>query len=201
MGVGPADRVVLCASRFSERKGQHVLLHAWESCSEPGEVLVLCGSGHSAEDGFLERIRGMAEHWSGAGRVAVLESGVSRHEMKHCLAASDIAVQPSFYEGLGYSALEAMAAGVPCVLTDVDGFDTFARHGENAYVVPAENPALLAIGLRKMLDDGEFATSLLESAHDVANAYSIELNAQVLLEAVGFVQRSKGCLDGDETNA
>lgn len=62
-------------------------------------------------------------------------------------------VQPSRYEGLGLSALEAMGAGLPVVATHVGGVPEVVEDGVSGLLVPPRDPAALAVAVRSLLDD------------------------------------------------
>lgn len=76
-----------------------------------------------------------------------------RDDIQAILARSNIACLPSYREGLPKSLLEAMAAGLPIVTTDVPGCREAVRHGENGLLVPARDSASLAAALRLLIDD------------------------------------------------
>lgn len=76
-----------------------------------------------------------------------------RSDMNQLLSRADIACLPSYREGLPKSLLEAMAAGLPCVTTDVPGCREAVRHGDNGLLVPACDPQALAQALRQLIED------------------------------------------------
>jgi glycosyltransferase involved in cell wall biosynthesis len=76
-----------------------------------------------------------------------------RDDIPAILAQSQIACLPSYREGLPRSLLEAMAAGLPIVSTDVPGCREAVRPGENGLLVPARDSAALGAALRAMIED------------------------------------------------
>lgn len=155
-----ADRfVLLCPSRFSRRKGQLDLLDALERLPPAVVerlVVVLAGSVNSASSAFLGQVRDRAG--SSPADVRIVE--VSRDQMPDMLAASDLVVLPSHVEGLGFSAVEAMAAGRPVLLTRVPGFTEVANaDGQVAYTV-AQDPATLARDLTQLIDSASLRAEL-----------------------------------------
>jgi glycosyltransferase involved in cell wall biosynthesis len=76
-----------------------------------------------------------------------------RDDIPAILAQSQIACLPSYREGLPRSLLEAMAAGLPIVSTDVPGCREAVQNGENGLLVPARDSAALAAALRALIDD------------------------------------------------
>lgn len=85
----------------------------------------------------------------------------SPHEVRELLAAADVFVLPSLSEGLPLSLLEAMAAGKPCVVTDI-GLPV--QDGKTALVVPPKDPAALAKAINRLLKDKNLRKRIGESA-------------------------------------
>jgi glycosyltransferase involved in cell wall biosynthesis len=73
-------------------------------------------------------------------------------DMPRLLAEIDVAVLPSYREGVPRSLLEAAACGLPIVTTDVPGCREVVRHGRNGLLVPARDPAALAAAIRFMYE-------------------------------------------------
>lgn len=70
-------------------------------------------------------------------------------------AAADIAVLPSYREGLPKSLLEAAACGLPIVTTDTSGCREVVTDGLNGFLVPVRTVAPLALALRRLISDPE----------------------------------------------
>lgn len=90
------------------------------------------------------------DQWRTEGIVELLGF---RQDMPQVLAAADIACLPSYREGLPKALLEAMAAGLPCVTTDVPGCREAVRDRENGYLVPPRNHEALAHALQQLIED------------------------------------------------
>ena len=110
--------------RFTEQKNHSFLIDVFKYFHENIEknsVLLLMGDGP-----LLEKIR------EKVGRVGLLNSVYflgSVSNVSDYLAASDIFVFPSLYEGLPLAALEAQASGLPCVLSDSISSDCAVTSG------------------------------------------------------------------------
>ena len=106
------DVLFLSAGRFVEQKGFHHLIRAFREVSQqcPGAGLVLMGEGHLQDS--LERViraNGLENH--------VLLPGFHKDPFPF-FGKCDVFVMSSFYEGFSNAMLEAMACGLPVILTD-----------------------------------------------------------------------------------
>jgi glycosyltransferase involved in cell wall biosynthesis len=69
------------------------------------------------------------------------------------LRAADVLVQPSHFEALGLSAIEALASGVPVIASAVGGLLDFMVDDDNGKLCPPNDPPALAASLRALIDD------------------------------------------------
>jgi glycosyltransferase involved in cell wall biosynthesis len=100
-------------------------------------------------EGKEERaLRRMVREYGLEGRVVL--AGY-RPDIPQVLAALDVFVLPSLYEGLPTTLMEAMAAGRPVVATDVDGNRDLIRDGETGLLVPPRDAEALADALVHLL--------------------------------------------------
>lgn len=65
----------------------------------------------------------------------------------------DLAVVPSYSDGLAYSVVEPFLAGVPVVATNAGGIPDLVRDGDTGWLVPTGNPSALAHAMREALDN------------------------------------------------
>jgi len=80
-------------------------------------------------------------------------------------------------------AFEAMAAGRPLLASDLPSSREFLRHGENAWLVPPDDAAALADGLRALLSDDALSERIARRAFEDAAAFSWDARARRLLDA------------------
>lgn len=73
------------------------------------------------------------------------------------LSAIDVFVLPSVSEGMSNALLEAMAAGLPCVATDVGGNPEVLEHGKTGLLVPSRDPDQMAAALERLAEDDALA--------------------------------------------
>ncbi|WP_354642808.1 glycosyltransferase [Kitasatospora camelliae] len=169
LGLDQSAPLAVCVGRLCRQKGQDVLLSAWPGVAArvPGARLALVGGGPDAL-ALAERVRRLPE----PSRVR-LAGDVP--DPRPWLAAADLVVLPSRWEGMALAPLEAMAAGRPVLLTDVPGARECLPPGRAAAgLVPVEDPAALAERLAEALADriecerlGAAARSYMSDHHDI----------------------------------
>ncbi len=83
-------------------------------------------------------------------------------------SSCDVFIDSSVFQGFGRPALEAMACGLPCVVTNVGGVNEYARNGYNCFTVPPSQPEQLSNAVQTLLEDqslrGEFRRKGIETA-------------------------------------
>ena len=99
------------------------------------------------------------EKWQAEG---VVEFWGFQTDMPKVLAQADIVCLPSYGEGLPKALLEGMAAGLPCVATDVPGCREAVTHGDNGFLVPVRDVSSLAKAIEILLSDPGLAQRLGE---------------------------------------
>jgi glycosyltransferase involved in cell wall biosynthesis len=154
-GDGP---VIGAVGRLESEKGHDVLLDAMPLVrrARPDVRLVLVGAG--SLDGDLRRRAVEGVHF--AGEVDAAE----------VLGSFDVFCQPSRYESQGLAVLEAMAAGVPVVATEVGGVPDAVLPGETGLLVKPADPAALAAALLRTLDDRPAAAARAARARERVRA-------------------------------
>jgi glycosyltransferase involved in cell wall biosynthesis len=151
VGVGPAGRVpprVGALGRLTAQKGFDVLLRAVARLVAGGTAVEVVVGGAGRDEEQLRRA---------ATGLPVSFCGFVQ-DVPGFLAGLDVYCLSSRREALPLVLLEAMAAGLPCVATDVGG--VAAAVGEDALVVPAEDDAALAAALGSLLCDPDRAAAL-----------------------------------------
>ncbi|MYJ36136.1 MAG: glycosyltransferase [Acidimicrobiaceae bacterium] len=86
--------------------------------------------------------------------------------------AADSFVFPSISEGWGLVVLEALAAGLPVVASDIEVFREFLTHDVDAVLTGAADPASLAAGMARVRDDRELVRRLRSAGAVTADRYS-----------------------------
>lgn len=141
----PADRpIIISIGRLTRQKGYPYLLDALAqipSTERPLSLIV----GDGPERQALE---------SQAANLQLTQDIMflgNRYDIPQLLAAADCFALASLWEGLPLVLLEAMASGLPAVVTEVGGNPQLLKHGETGYLVTAANSAVLSNALRSLL--------------------------------------------------
>jgi glycosyltransferase involved in cell wall biosynthesis len=140
---GAARPTVLTVARLNKQKGLEHLITA--AARLPDTLFFIAGEGPEREALELH-----ARQLNVADRVTFLGH---RSDVLELLAACDLFVLPSLFEGLPVSVLEAMAAGKPVVATAIGGTDEAMIHQETGLLVPPGDPGALVTAIRTLLSD------------------------------------------------
>jgi glycosyltransferase involved in cell wall biosynthesis len=111
-------------------------------------------------------------------RDVVLVGTVPDDEMPSWYHAADVFAFPSVNEGFGLVVLEAMAAGLPVVLTDLPVFAEYLRFGEDALAVAPGDDAGLAGALAAVAHDDSLRANLGHRGHQVAARFDWDSTAR-----------------------
>jgi glycosyltransferase involved in cell wall biosynthesis len=158
---------VLTPARLHEQKGHRYLLHA--AAMVPAARFILAGDG--PERPSLER---QAVTLGIADRVLFLGH---RQDLSPWMAASDIVVVPSLWEGMPLAVLEAMAAGKAVLACDIEGVSEAIIHGKSGLLVPPCDHRALADAIHLLLAKPELRARLGKAAEERAQEFSARSTA------------------------
>lgn len=166
----------LFLGRMCEKKGTYDLVNAFLALPEAVRArarLVLAG------DGDLEAIRKLAA--PAGDRVRVL-SWIDSAERERLLAQSDVFVLPSYNEGVPMSLLEAMASGLPAIVTPVGGMPDVLRHGVEGLMVEPAHVADLSAAMARLVHDDAERLAAGRRAHERARVFEVHTYARRLAD-------------------
>lgn len=134
-----------------------------------------------------------AEPVLAAAEGAACLLGTRRPEdMPDAYAAADVFCLPSWWEAMPLSVLEAMAAELPVVATDVGDVARVVQDGTTGYLVGTQSPAQLADALRPLLTDPVLRTRMGEAGRRrVEKAFSSEVTARALSELYATLEEPR----------
>jgi phosphatidylinositol alpha-mannosyltransferase len=178
-------RNILFVGRFEPRKGLLDLLRAYRILRKTGCEcrLLLVGGGPQEREArryvATRRLRGVEF----LGRV-------SDDEKAQLFRTADVYVSPATgRESFGIVLLEAMAAGVPIVASDIHGYKGVVRRGREGLLVPPRSPKAIALSVAQLLRDPDLARAMSESGRGRAEEFSWPRVTAKVDDYYGFVIR------------
>jgi glycosyltransferase involved in cell wall biosynthesis len=145
-GVGD-DPVLLFVGRLSPEKNLPVLLEAFAQCGVPAARLVLVGDGPQRAELEAQAARlGMAQRVHFAGRLPM-------DEVLRWMQSADVFALLSRLEGFPCALVEAMAVGLPSVVSAIPGNQQLVEDGRQGFVVPTGDASATALKLGELLND------------------------------------------------
>jgi glycosyltransferase involved in cell wall biosynthesis len=177
LGVSPGKRIMTCVGRLDRQKGV-----AWLLLLMPGVLaratehdLVFVGEGP-----LREHLTQLAAKLKIADRVHFVGY---RRDVPEILAASDVLLLASEWEGMPNVVLEAMAAGKPVVATDAEGVSELLGPGASDQMVSPRRPEIFAARLLEILENPGFAANLGAANHErVKRTFSLDAMANAYAE-------------------
>lgn len=163
--------------RLAREKGLYEALQGVRIAQHLGvdARIVIAGDGAEAA--------GLREHaaFLGLGSRAAFVGPVFGEDKVRLLAGADVAILPSWSEGLPYALLEAMAAGIPVLATPVGAIPDVMTDGLHGTLVPPRDPAAIGTAIARLAFDRERLSWMSRACRKrVLAAYSIERLAREL---------------------
>jgi glycosyltransferase involved in cell wall biosynthesis len=169
----PVRRFAVCVARFHPVKDHVTLLRAFAIVAgqKPDVDLLLVGDGPLGGD-----LENLAQELGIQDRVQFLGW---RPDVPGILRAAQVFVLTSLSEAAPLTVLEAMAAGLPVVVTDVGGIPEMVRNGVDGYLVPRGDPPAIASAILRLLEHPHSAAAMgLAGADRVREQYSLDRTVQ-----------------------
>jgi len=165
--IPPEEPLILFLSRLIPRKGADILIEAFaRACPDSGRLVIAGPEGEPGYRAYLER----RAKESGVEARVHFTGAVYDEEKKALLADADLFVLPSRYENFANAAAEAMACGVPVIITDSCGIRSLVE-GRAGLVIQPEKEAL-ADALRTLIHDKGLYARLKDGCRQVADHLS-----------------------------
>jgi glycosyltransferase involved in cell wall biosynthesis len=159
LDLPPNAFIALTVARLHAQKAHDVLIEAAARLARrhPHLHLVWAGTGETRD-----RLKAQVADSGLTGRVHML--GHRTDVVDRLLPAVDAFVLPSSFEGMPFAALEAMAAGLPGVLSDIGPHREIAHDGREALLVPVGDSQALARAIDRLITNPELAASIGQAA-------------------------------------
>ncbi len=197
LGIAPETFAIGTVTRLMPSKGNEYLVAAARPvlAALPSAVVYIIGEGE-----LQPALEAQARALGIADRVVF--TGFVR-DVAQALAALDLVVFPSLWEGTPLTAFEALAAGKAIVSTDADGLQDILTDGRDARLVPRRDARALAEAILALARDPAARARLGANARETGRRYDIETFVRkmerlyVLLHETSRVTRRAGVLQAD----
>lgn len=170
---------IVTVGRLVRAKGQHILIDALaQLASQDIKVRALLIGDGPERQALLDQVRQL-----GLSGSVVFCGAQPPSTIPQYLSQAKAFVLPSFAEGIPVSLMEAMAAGVPCISTHINGIPELIRNEVDGILVPPADPTALAHAISRLLRSEKLAADLAQSAQQrVANQYNLATNSRLFSE-------------------
>jgi glycosyltransferase involved in cell wall biosynthesis len=187
LGLLPEHQVILTVGRQEFQKGHTYLIEAFAGVLDenPWARLVIAGREGHATPALAAQVDQL-----GLGDSVFMLG--HRDDVADLMAASDLFVFPSLYEGLGGALIEALGLGLPIVASDVPALREVVREGVNADLVPPGDPKALAIAMGRLLNDRGRLQSYGDASRSIFDAeFRLEVSLGQTLALLDRVARQR----------
>lgn len=170
---------LLCVGRLTPAKGQLLLVQACAALRNEGLdfELSLVGDGPDRQ-----RLKAAVEA-HGLRECVRFTGALNQTEVRHALTQADAFVLPSLAEGIPVVLMEAMACGVPCVSTPVNGIPELIQHDRTGLLATPGDAEALTTQLRRVVTDPALRKRLADAGRvQVQTAFHLQRNVGCLAE-------------------
>jgi glycosyltransferase involved in cell wall biosynthesis len=156
LNISQNEKIIISVSRLVKKNGIVDLIRAMNFLPDNFKLLI---AGKGEERNNLEKeIKKLKLE-----KRIVLLGHILPDNIPEYLSVSDIFVRPSLSEGLGNVFLEAMAAGLPVIGTNVGGIPDFLKDNETGLFCKVKNPVSIAQKIKLLLDDAVLRQKLIDN--------------------------------------
>lgn len=143
LGLKQDDFVIISAGELCSRKNHQVIIRAVYRIQDPRVKYVIAGHGSGRR-----KLARLAETLGLADRIRFLDY---RTDLPELFQMADVFAFPSKREGLGLAAIEAMAAGLPVISSNVNGINDYSKDYVTGFVCAPDDAAGFAAAVRKCM--------------------------------------------------
>ena len=167
-GYKKNEKLLVYVAEMNANKNQSMLIRALKVLSQKRDDIRLLIAG---ADNYEGRCLALAKELGVEDKVDFLGH---REDINDLLHISDIAVGSSYREGLPVNVMEALACGLPVVLSDNRGHRVLCADGENGFIVGLDDYEKMAEKICLMLDDEKLYSRLSNNALNLIKPFSKE---------------------------
>jgi len=165
------EQVVLAVGRIEPLKGIDILIRGMALITDKSKVRLLIVGGDEEAGPEFDRLTAIADE-VGVRDLLTFAGSVPHDQMPNYYRSADVVVMPSFSESFGLVAVEAMASGVPVVVSRVGGLASTVVDGRTGYLIPWRCPEPFAEKIDLLLRNDSLRKALGTAGVERMRAYS-----------------------------
>ena len=164
----PEDALIAIAmGDIVPRKNYKAAIEAVAKANRPNLHYIICGKGPQ-----IDELKSLSANLGIAEQIHFLGF---RSDIKELALASDMFLFASLQEGLPRSTMEAMSAGLPCVISKIRGHVDLIENEQGGLLLDVDDIEGFAVALQKMVDDDAFRKKMGEIAKERVKAFDSEV--------------------------
>ena len=142
--IHPESIIMISVGDLIERKGYEVSIQAMENIKKFNVCLLICGEGP-----MQSKLKALCRQLDLEKQVRFLGF---RNDIKELLSISDVFILSSKQEGLPRSLMEAMASGLPCIVSGIRGNVDLLEDGKGGFLCEPNNQLMFSESMMKLFD-------------------------------------------------
>lgn len=172
MDVQKKEILLISVGRLDENKNNEIIIRALAQTSDI--KLVICGDGEQ-----MKYLRQLSEQLGISNRVLFLGN---RNDIVNLYHAADVFVMMSFREGLSRSVMEAMAAGLPCIVSDIRGNRDLIIQNKNGILCSPTDVTCLSANMKKLAKNSTLRENMAHANVECLKNYSTKSVIKKMIE-------------------
>jgi glycosyltransferase involved in cell wall biosynthesis len=152
-GIPGDKKVLLYVGRVSKEKDLDVIVHAWSKLERNGTALAIVGDGP-----YLKELRTLLPDAAFTGYLAGIE-------LARAYASSDVFLFPSTTDTFGNVILEALASGIPCIVSDQGGPKDLIENGRTGFITRSLDAEDFSKRMQQLSEDSSLRQAMSIEAH------------------------------------
>ena len=166
IGADNNSILIISTGELNKNKNNEVIIKALEKLKNPDIHYLICGVGDKRSE-----LYSIAKDYGLEGSVHFLGY---RTDIPQLLKSCDIFVMPSYREGLSRSIMEAMAAGLACVVSNIRGNVDLIKDGEGGYLCRPDDIEGFALAISKLSQNAELREDMRKYNLEAVKNFDVE---------------------------
>ncbi|MFC1613069.1 glycosyltransferase family 4 protein [Patescibacteria group bacterium] len=181
----PETQIIGTVANFYENKGLQYLIESAAIVVKdmPNCIFILIGTGE-----LKNKLKKLIKDNRLQNKFFIAGSILDAHKY---LKAYDVFCLPSIKEGLSYTLIESLMAGLPIIATNVGGNPEIVKNGQNGFLIPSKDRRILAEKIKVLLKNDKLRLEMGRASFRMAENFSLEKMASKTMEVYEEILNSK----------